>query len=310
MPLDGSVRGSVSTTSVARIGWPSLAKHPRFRSAVMLNAALILAQKDRLSPTIKWLTNDVGRASTLSRVLQLGGRRGLVSVGDVLDRARPRHIASRGRILQILRRSQTAGLLAIEDRAGSWSNRRITIQPLMLDLWRERAAAEIESAGFVIPEIRPALDRLVGDAFLLDFMGRLDRFDGMDLSLRGPPNPGFRCFMVREGGLSMLYDLLLRQPPAAAGEGLLTEAPFSRARLAARFSLSRTHVRRLFADAAEAGHVSFPTHDRIAFAPSMAEEAERHFALTFHVIGSIARSAMEARRRPRATAPDLSSLRR
>ena len=310
MSLDSAVAGSKSTASLARIDWLALARRPRFRDAVALNATLILAQKDRLSPTLKWLTHDIGRASTLGRVLQLGGLKGTVSVGDVLGRARLRHMASRGRVLQVLTRAQTAGLIAIEELAGPWSERQITIQPLMLDLWRERAAAEIESASLVIHAIGTALDRLPSDAFLLEFMGRLDRFDGMDLSLRGPPNPGFRFFMVREGGLSMLYDLMLHQPPPAAGEGLLTEAPFSRARLAARFNLSRTHVRRLFADAAEAGHVSFPARDRIAFARSMADEAERHFALTFHVVGSVARSAMEATARSGAGAQELGSLRR
>jgi DNA-binding transcriptional regulator LsrR (DeoR family) len=124
----------------------------------------------------------------------------------------------------------------------------------------------------------------------------------MDVSLRGPPNPGLRFFMVREGGLSMLYDLLLHQAPAAIEERLLTVAPFSRARLAGRFNLSRTHVRRLFAEAADAGHVSFQTRDRVTFAPSIADEAARHFALTFYVVGSSAKSAMDTLARPRASA--------
>jgi hypothetical protein len=96
MSLDGSVRVSMATTSVARIDWLSLSNHPRFRNAVLLNAALILAHKDHLSATIKWLTNDAGRASTLNRVHQIHGRRKVVSVGDVLERARPRQTASRG----------------------------------------------------------------------------------------------------------------------------------------------------------------------------------------------------------------------
>jgi hypothetical protein len=180
----------------------------------------------------------------------------------------------------------------------------------MFDLWRGRATAEIESASLVVADIRPALELLASDAFLLEFMGRLDRFDGMDAALRGPPNPAFRFFMVHEGGLSMLYDLMLLQPAAAAGGRLLTEAPFSRARLARRFNLSRTHVRRLFTDAAEAGHVALPSPGRIAFAPSMSDEAERHFALTFHIVGAIARSAIDAAARPRAGVEEAAGLRR
>jgi hypothetical protein len=270
--------------------WTALVRHPRFREAVECNAAQILAARDGFGPVLKWIMNDLGRASTLSRICQLLGVFGGVSVGDLLERTRVRNTASDGRVLQILRRAEKAGLIGIVAGRGPASERAIAPQPLMFEMFRRRVATEIASASLMAPEIRPALARLADDAFLLAFMARLDRFDGMSPAQRGPANPGVRRFLWHEGGLVMLYDLLLRQQPARPR--LLTEAPFSKARLAARFNLSRTHVRRVFAEAEEKGDVAFPSLGRIAFAPSLSDEAERHFALTFFVITSCANATL------------------
>ena len=283
---------SQQSVSAGEPEWLALARRPRFREAVERNAALILADKDRLSPALKWLTNDLGRASTLNRIHQLHALEDRVTVGDLLARARMRNTASDNRILQILRRAEAAGLIAIEDRTGSWAARGLTLRPPMFDLFRDRARAEIDSASLVAPAIRPAMASLQDDGFLTRFMAGFDTFDRMAPALRGPPNPGVRLFLMHDAGLVMLYDLLLRQAPRRPR--LLDAAPFSRARLAARFGVSRTHVRRVFAEAAEAGVVSLPSQNRIAFAPGLSEEAERHFAFTFHVIAAAALGAMEA----------------
>ena len=69
------------TTSVVEPVWPSLVRHPRFREAAERNAVLILAQKDMQSPILRWVSNDLGRAATLSRVCALHGLRGEVNAG-------------------------------------------------------------------------------------------------------------------------------------------------------------------------------------------------------------------------------------
>jgi hypothetical protein len=281
----------VSTNAASEPQWLSLIEHPRFREAVGTNAALILATKDRMSPALKWITNDMGRASTLNRLHQLQALTGEVTVGDLQARVRVRHTASDGRILQILRRAETAELVRIEERPGPKTRRRIVLLPGIYDLFRDRARAEIEAAGVLFPDILPALARTADDGFLAAFIGGLDRFD-RNPALRGPANPAIRFFLTHDGGLVMLYDLLVRQAPERAP--LLEAAPFSRSRLAARFAISRTHVRRVFAEAEEAGLVSFPSQNRIVFAPGLSKEAERHFALTFHVIASVAAAALTA----------------
>jgi hypothetical protein len=290
MPIPSVATTRPTPSDFSQGGPLDLVRHPRFREAAERNATLILANRDRYGPVLKWLMNDVGRAATLSRVHQLNGLGGGVSVGDVLARTRLRNTASEGRVIQILQRAEAAGLLTIAAGDGAWSTRGITIGPLMFDIFRERAVAEIDAASLVVPEIRPGLERLGDDRFLMAFMAALDRFDGAHRPRLGPPNPAFRQLLRREGGLVMLYDLFLLQPPMRPR--LITEAPFSRARLAARFNLSRAHVRRVFEEAALAGYVSFPARNRIVCSPSLSEEAERHFARTFHAIASAASAAL------------------
>ncbi|HEV2363290.1 MAG TPA: hypothetical protein VGS12_03735 [Caulobacteraceae bacterium] len=282
----------MAESSVAQIGWPALRAHPRFREAVELNARLILAHKDRHGPVLFWMTGDMGRSSTLNRALMRYAREGAVSVADVLAWVRQRSTVSDGRALQVLRRAEGAGLMRIEPRSGPWRGRNIIILPLMVDFWRGRAAAEIESASLVLPAIGPCLERLQSDGFYYAFLSSLHRFDGMAPQARGPANPAMRHFMAHEGGLMMLYDLLLRQAPER--ERLLEAAPFSRTRLASRFHVSRTHVRRVFAEAEAAGWLALEGHNSIVFGPEMSEQAERHFALTFYVMGSCAEAAASA----------------
>ncbi|HEV2363288.1 MAG TPA: hypothetical protein VGS12_03725 [Caulobacteraceae bacterium] len=161
----------------------------------------------------------------------------------------------------------------------------------MIRVWRERAAAEVAAASLVIQQARPALKLLVTTTSSSASFGVAQvRSHGA----RGPgrATPAIRFFLTREGGLSILHDLLLRQPSDRPRP--LTEAPFSRAALARRFRISRTHVRQVFGDAEAAGWVALPQPNRIVFSPEMSEQAERHFALTFFAIASAAQAAMEA----------------
>jgi DNA-binding transcriptional regulator LsrR (DeoR family) len=90
----------------------------------------------------------------------------------------------------------------------------------------------------------------------------------------------------------MLYDLIGRQD--AGRERLLESAPLSRRALASRFKVSRSHVERVFAKAEQAGYLSLQNRNRVHFSEAMSEEAEQHFALTFHVVAASAFGAMEA----------------
>lgn len=269
----------------------ALRAHPDFRMAVERNAAAIAALRDPLEPRARWLTNDMGRVAVLTRIFFQDARAGRVTAADILATTRAHGTSSQGRVLQVIRRAEAADWIRVEPGPGDWKQRRLLVQPGLVETYRRRAAVEIGTAALLEPAIAPAVARTADDAFLLAFLGNLARVDGAAPDTRGPPTPSIRFFLQHEGGLAMLYDLLGRQ--AADRTRLLESAYLSRRALAGRFKVARSHVERLFEMAAAAGYLSLPARNRVDFSPAMSEEAERHFALTFHVIAESARAAMD-----------------
>jgi hypothetical protein len=270
--------------------WMAFARHPAFRAAVRRNAEQILALKDAMGPTERWLTADLGRTAILNRALMGVARDGETTVNALLETTRRRLTSSDGRVLQIVRRAAEIGWIDLAARSGDWKTRPLVVRAPFLEAWRARARIEIDAASLVWPDIRPALPAIEADANFRAFLARLHDFDGMPPEARGPPNPGVRLFLQRECGLLILYDLITSQPSERGR--FLDSAPVSRLALSRRHRVARSHVSALLADAARAGSLSFPSRNRVAFSEAMSREAERHFALTFHVIGSSARAAM------------------
>ena len=275
---------------LAEIGWGALRRHPRFRAAAERNAAAILALHDELPPLVRWLSNDVGRNAMLARALGLQAQGGAASVAELLASARARRTASQGRVLQLFEIAQAAGQIASSPAEAPWPQRRVTFAPAFVGHFRDRVAAEVDAASLVLPAARAALPRLADGAWFAAFLRRLHHYHVVPPAAHGPANPAIRHFLVREGGLKMLYDLFGRQRPDRAR--LLEGAPLSRARLAARLGVSRAHVRRTFAEAAEAGYLAISPGGYVSFSAAMSEEAERHFAMTFYAIGTCAAAAM------------------
>lgn len=283
----------MAATPTVKAGWFGLLNHPNFRAAVERNAGGVLNEFDRRGAAGRWLTRDRGRGSTLARTLIIFARAGEASVADVLARTRARRTVSDGRVLRLFAAAAEAGLMEITPPTGPWRTRRLIFRPAFLELFRRRAAVEIEAAALVAPEVRPAVPLIAGEGMMFwRFMSALGRYDGLAPEQRGPPNPGMLLFLEHDNGLMMLYDLMLRQPPGRAR--LLEAAPFSRARLARRFEVSRAHVARLFAEAQAKGHLSLAEAGRVVFSPAFNEEAERHFAATFHVMRLAAVEAMKS----------------
>jgi hypothetical protein len=279
--------GADSTTGLP---WMAFARHPAFRAAVQRNAEQILALKDGMGPTERWLTADLGRTAILNRTLMGVAREGEMTVNALLETTRRRLTSSDGRVLQVVRRAAAVGWIDLAARSSDWKSRPLVVRPPFLEAWRARARIEIDAASLVWPEIRPALAAIEADANFRAFLARLHDFDGMSPEVRGPPNPSVRLFLERECGLLILYDLITSQPPEH--ERLLDSAPVSRLALSRRHRVSRSHVSDLLAAATRAGALSFPSRNRVAFSEALSQEAERHFALTFHVIGSSALAAM------------------
>ncbi len=293
--------------NLAEIGWQAVRRHPNFRLAAERNAAGVAALHDPLSPLARWLCNDMGRVAIFSRILFQHARSARVSVADLMAITRRRGTSSDGRVLQVVRRGESVGWIAVEPGAADWRERRILIQPPLIEVYRRRAIVEIEAASLLVPEITPAVTLAERDRFLFAWIARMARFDGAPPELRGPPTPSIRLFLQREAGLTILYDLIGRQAPGRAR--LLERAPLSRRALSERFRVSRTHVQRIMAEAAGAGWLTLPARNLIAFSGAMSEEAERHFALTFFAVATSARAAMAdiAPRSPAARAARLAA---
>ncbi|MDB5423209.1 MAG: hypothetical protein JWQ29_625 [Phenylobacterium sp.] len=269
----------------------ALRAHPDFRVAAERNAAAIAALHDRLSPRERWLTKDMGRVAVLSRIVFQDARAGRVTAADILATTRARGTSSQGRALQVIQRAEAAGWLEVEPGDGDWKQRRLRVQSGLMEVYRRRAAVEIETAALLAPAIAPAAALTVDDAFLLSFLSQLARFESAPPQPRGPPMPSMRFFLQHEAGLPMLYDLIGRQAPDRGR--LLESAYLSRRALASRFQVARSHVERLFAQAADAGYITLPARNRVDFSPTMSDEAERHFALTFQVIAASASAVLD-----------------
>jgi hypothetical protein len=217
-----------------------------------------------------------------------------VTVNGLLSATRRRRTSSDGRVLQIVKRAQAIGWIAVAPGAGDWKARPLIARPAFIETWRARARVEIDAASLVCPTIRPALALVEDDAHFRAFLTRLYNFDAMAHEARGPANPSIRLFLQHHNGLMILYDLLVAQ--AADRTRFLESAPLSRLALSKHHRVARSHVAALLAAAAEAGHLSLEQRNRVAFSEAMSEEAERHFALTFHAIASCALAAMESAR--------------
>ena len=137
-------------------GWAGLIARPEFRAAVHQNAEQTLAQMDRTSPVGRWLTNDLGRTTNLSRILTRDGAGETISVAHLQSIARRRGTSSPGRVLQVIDRARSAGWLGVEEGDGDWKRRRLIARPPFIQVWRERAFTEIGSSALLAPHIRPA----------------------------------------------------------------------------------------------------------------------------------------------------------
>jgi hypothetical protein len=144
--------------STAALPWMAFRHYPAFRAAAQRNAERILALKDRLGPMERWLTADMGRVAILNRTLMGAARDGSVTVNHLLAVTRRRRTSSDGRVLQIVKRAQAVGWIALAPGSGDWKARPLIAQPAFIEAWRARALVEIDAAGLVWPESMTAFD--------------------------------------------------------------------------------------------------------------------------------------------------------
>ena len=256
--------------------------HPRFFEACRQTMVASLAHYHAQSEGYRKVVKDVGRL-TIAYVAQSVNAltQDKLTTYELQRHCQYFKVASPGRVLEVVRRLTAAGDWVLEDGPGMWTRRRLVLQPSFHDAVRDRLLCDLDAAALLWPDLaafaarlrrdRPMFERFFNDAALKSTSQR---------HLYDPAaSPITDHFLQREAGMMIVFELACQSPTDP--ERLLTEAAFSRQALARRFDVSRVHINRLFHDAEDAGWVSFPSPDRVAFAPLMSRAVERLHASIF-----------------------------
>lgn len=177
---------------------------------------------------------------------------------------------------------------------GPWSRRRLSLTPAFIAPLRTRAVSTLQATAIVAPEVAEALPRLTSDEVVRKAVITLGALFALRPELqRNPGGPLRQIFLAKDAGMRLLQQLLVLQVPDR--RRLLEAAPVSRAELARRYHVSRTHVNRLLAEAQAAGALSLVSPDRVAFSPAFSDEAEAFFAGSIQVSRVVAQMLLATR---------------
>ncbi|HEY3948402.1 hypothetical protein [Phenylobacterium sp.] len=271
-----------------------LRAHPRFREAVEAFAAGALVDYRGQDAVSRWLHRDLGRAALYLAALMLDSTPEGLTFARLAQAAADAQICSRGRALAFTQYALAAGRMTIEPPGFQpWARRRLTLSPEFMRPTRARLVDAFAATAILAPEVSEALPRLDSDEVIGRAAGVLAALLKLRPELnRNPGGPLRQIFIGRDGGMRILQHLMLSQPPDRPR--LMAAAPLSRAELARCYSVSRTHVNRLLAEAAVAGALTLTSPGQVAFSAAFSDEVEAYFAGMIQVNRVVARMLMDA----------------
>jgi hypothetical protein len=268
----------VASSAAAQLTEAALAQvraKPGFRQACEAAAAKSVALTAGLDHGFQWIIKDIGRAAicVTAAVLHYADE---LTMQNLTAATLAHRVSSPGRVSQLVRRCQAIGQFAVDDGPGIWTRRRAQLGPAVLSMLRGRGLCDMAAALTLAPELGAALaifETEEGAASALVHLAMVcgERRDLFDFTAKRPLN----FFMEREAGMSILFDLLVSQPPDR--QRLLQEATLSRYALSRRYGVSRAHINKLLADS---GHTE-AIGDRVIFSETLSEALEAHYALVF-----------------------------
>jgi AraC-like DNA-binding protein len=293
LPLPPLMRegGELAPAAVA-----TLCEHPQFAAAMRA----LLADNVRLyrgNRILNYVGYDRGRLIVGILALYLYVTRRDDDPGSGLTAQRlkalcvEQDVCSAGRARAMLSLLQLFGYI---ERAPATDGRykQLAPTPLLTSFLRERWSAMLGATALVLPEVAAARTALAREDFLAALVrGVIDQFRTGIRTLA--ITPALRPFAEHNAGLMILSSLALAgadddtMPPSAPVHMSISE-------LARRFSVSRTHVLRLFRDAGAHGLIERGTagQETIAFTPVLSDALRKSVAMLFLFFAHCGRTAL------------------
>jgi AraC-like DNA-binding protein len=260
--------GALMEPAEMAVEMSSLAAHPAMPTALRALATNVL-ELYRRRPILNLVMNDRGRMAVSHIALHLHYSADPADPGSGLTTNRFKQVCaeaglgSPGRAVAILALMRFAGLLVPAAASQRGQRRRLVPTEAFLALQRDRLRQGFTALAHLRPEGARGLALLGSDDFLARFMRAL----GEELQSSSRPillAPRMAFFFERNAGAMILLSLLLSGSPTDTMPPSRAVA-VSLADLARRFSVSRTHVTRLFVDAETEGLLQRDAVDRTRY---------------------------------------------
>ena len=275
----------------------ALREHPRFREATR---ALIGGLVERYSRNrlLNRVVNDRGRlvGSLIALYLYFSSAPGDGGNGLTAGRFQAfcvdLKLCSSGRARALLLLMRYAGYLAPEPCASDRRRRCLAPTERLIEEQRQRWSLQFEAMALITPTGRAALEALKRPEFTAAFMRHLGATFLAGFRLLDHA-PDLARLVESNAGLlvaASLFRAALDRPLGPDG----TAVPVSISSLAARFGVTRAHVRNLLAEAAEAGLVKRSQgSETVLVLPRLIQAGSDFFAALFALQAHCAQAAVE-----------------
>jgi hypothetical protein len=273
----------------AREAIAALRVHPRFTEAASLTTASA-AHLYRGNRLLNLMTSDHGRImiSLLAVYLHLNGG---LTVSRMAALCVEQELSSPGRAKAMLMLMRAFGYLASAPMDHDLRVRHLMPTEALMLLQRERTKCLLDGCAMVMPEHASTFSAQSNPGFAPAYLNHL-----CELYLSGFRNhmcvPDIQLFTERSAGLVILWDMLgTIDPDGSFPPARILSAPISA--LSRRFTVSRTHVRRMLQDAVSEGFLEkVGESNGYRALPRLAEMANDLMASTFLVVARCAHLAV------------------
>ena len=265
--------------------------HPRFREAAEGISQGMLAMAMGLDDVDRWMLKDIGRTTLYLLVLMAEPILPALTVRDLCEFGVAVGAGSRGRVRAYMEFGLAHGRFELEPGEQPWTRRRLVVRPSFRRPVVDALTGAMARAGSVAPSLAAAADRLRAGLGISAAIVALQQLWISSTRLGVPRLPEIEFFLARDGAMTLLNDLSLRQ--ATGRTALLTAAPLRRRETAARIRISRGHLDRILKDAAASGLLAVGDRD-VSFAPALSEAFALWSAIQLQALRRIAAAVLAA----------------